>query len=116
MDKLDYKLVKELWEAGFPFKENDSKMVFTCLCTKETCEIMGKRFHRFDGELYEEPTLDELIDAVGMVFSVLINIPAVGKQKHEWEVLAKNNDGAVGDTRKEAVAKLFIKLNGNPPR
>lgn len=79
---MNYKLAKQLKDAGFP--------------GSETCE---------KDELYH-PTLSELIEACGKDLMALIPI---WKSK-DW--VAYGEDYAFsGKTHEEAVAKLWLKLN-----
>jgi len=80
---MNYKLAKQLKEAGFP----------------------GIEWMTDGGG---EPTLSELIEAVGDKFGRL------EKTESNWKCLPKpsdNLDWTVGETPSEAVAKLYLKLN-----
>lgn len=94
---MEYELVKQLKDAGFPVKE------------AKTLEEMEKSY---DGWLIP-PTLSELIEACGEDFNLLIRVP-----DNTWEagqgfnhVFKEKQIGASGSTPEEAVAKLWLQLN-----
>ena len=126
---MNYKLAKQLYDAGFPFKENDSELKKMCLCTKKICDGPFGREFRINGELYSEPTLDELIDACGENFNNLERWDEEGNiwwQAYPTEIafIKMESYGGCptmdccgyesGDTRKESVAKLYLALNKKP--
>ncbi len=87
--KMDYKLAKQLKDAGFPFKN---------VLANEPCI-------RFEGKIIPRkiPTLEELIDACGLPISYGANIEGCSATK--GDITTKDKD------LKTAVVKLYIKLN-----
>lgn len=97
---LDYKLAKELRDAGFPHKYKEGNSYYV---DENTIAYMH-------GNVYI-PTLSELIEACGDRFCELIRL-----NKDAWvcepdfvELPSDNN--IIGKTPEEAVAKLWLKLN-----
>ena len=91
---MEYKLAKQLKDAGFPQKAKSEYPLYMCEDDKEPLQI---------------PTLSELIEACGDRFTSL-----------QLEDGTWYTDGITGDildhekkgeTPEEAVAKLYIKLN-----
>ena len=117
---MNYELAKQLWDAGYPFKERDKEIQLMCLCTEDICNGPLGRMFRFEGSLYSEPSLSELIEACGYGFrSLSLHTKHTGQvgDNHRWIAKA----GAIsaggksflvnGHTAEEAVAKLWLKLN-----
>lgn len=105
---MDYKLAKELEDAGFP-QEGDGGS-----CIDETCPHQGKP-HNGGNCIAYIPTLSELIEACGDDFYSLI------KEKREEVTIwcaasAKAYSGKSGyeslatTTPEEAVARLWLAL------
>jgi len=90
---MDYKLAKELKDAGFPQANKNYKGVYL--------------FEKPDGmgECAYNPPLSELIDACGQRFDNL-NRVLENTWIAEWKTISEG-----GKTPEEAVAKLYIKLN-----
>ena len=101
---MNYKLAKQLKDAGFPFRKG----------------LGCKRFVNENGEQFnygqippnmkneEIPTLSELIDACGDGFWKMEN------QYGRWGVIGRDYKVLIsvsGKTPEEAVAKLWLKLN-----
>jgi hypothetical protein len=110
---MNYELAKQLWEGGYPFKRRGDAVQFMCACTKDVCEgPLGREF-RFEGNLYPEPTLSELIEACGDRFI------GVYKAEHSqgWNAGATGNDAdktapsEYGSIPEESVAKLWLALH-----
>ena len=92
---MDYKLAKQLKDAGF--KQNENKSTFANLDSGDLT---------FEKEMVYVPTLPELIDACGKGFRVLSRVGDewVAESYIKWE-------GGTGKTPIVAVAKLWLKLN-----
>lgn len=109
---MNYKLAKQLKDAGFPQASN--KGFYHCKGEEEPILI---NFIVLDEELAKnvkclDPTLSELIEACGD------RLMAFHKGIDKWlaQATPKENDleltiGVSGKTPEEAVAKLYIKLN-----
>ena len=108
---MTYELAKQLWDRGYPFNHRDGDLKFMCACTKDVCDGPWGREFRFEGNLYPEPTLDELIDACGDEFKYLYL--AVKGEDKRWSALSDSNPlrEHMEKTRLEAVAKLWIDLH-----
>lgn len=101
---MDYKLAKELKEAGFPqlrtvFKQEDNTFG----------EGKGGITNYKDGEYYK-PTLDELIEACGDYF---MGMQKGGKDcSWDWMAFTRlDKEVTEGKTPLEAVARLWLELN-----
>ncbi len=104
---MNYKLVKQLKDAGFPqHMENEGDV----LIKGEGCG----RITIINGRRYEQgcyiPTLSELIDACGEEISYLTKVK---DQFGEWlwSAVTFSKKFKSGKTPKIAVAKLWLKLN-----
>ena len=104
---MNYKLAKELKDAGFPQRYVRGQMMYDLSIEPNKEGILP------DGtEEVFMPTLSELIEACGEGFGLLVQ--HIGK-KGKWYNTNSNstNDGiqTFGDTPSEAVAKLWLSLN-----
>lgn len=104
----DYKLYKELKEAGFPQKDSG---VFHFLDKKgKIARMVGCKYidwAKTPEDVYYEPTLEELIEAVGDRFDTLV------KDKDGWQASAfylQITHIQDGKTPQEAVANLYLAL------
>ncbi len=98
---IDYKLIKELKEAGFPIKTLDDigdNLPDTTVVYKRTFV-----------EGLMAPTLSELIEACGEEFKGLSRIKE-NPEKNRWVAFGFNSEFAF-QAPEEAVAKLWLKLN-----
>ena len=117
---MNYKLAKQLKEAGFPFTKMEiSTSTSSGNETKEQkkwnellCDRTKKRHY-----CLITPTLEELIDACKDKSIVLWNV-----KKYSWQagiydygdehyIDSRPSPNEFGKTHLEAMAKLFIKLN-----
>ena len=113
---MDYELAERLWKAGYPFKRRGDDLVVTCLCTKDVCDGPFGREFRFEGNLYPEPTLSELIDACGDGWA---GFGSLRKTEVNWlaSTPTEPDEGRhyvlsqKGKTPSEAVARLWLVLN-----
>jgi len=123
---MNYKLAKQLKDAGFPQKWKDGKGEIDCPCRNRgkgnimtQSEMDGSCGRNF--EVYK-PTLEELIGACGEINKKMWEekedgiIFALQDEQDGW--LAGNmgceeieNPKAEGKTPEEAVAKLWLELN-----
>ena len=104
---MNYELAKQLWEGGYPFKRRGDAVQFMCACTKDVCEgPLGSEF-RFEGDLYPEPTLSELIEACGYDFGSLSKGQINTWYAHQWAM----KEEVTALTPEEAVAKLWLALH-----
>jgi len=118
---MNYKLAKELKEAGFPQKliignEYYSKIghprMGIPIQWAETL-VLSEGANNMSGEWYKKPTLSELIDACGEEFDSL------SKYLHKWVANASIDPLEIdsvsvvmyGKTPEESVAKLWLELN-----
>ena len=122
---IDYKLAKQLKEAGFPLSQDSATFrsdvqlrggwYYKLVGMKEWGFKLTQSFEsKFNKTIYV-PTLSELIEACGDGFGVLY------KFGEEWEIeggkllnakeLIFEIDIRKCKTPEEAVAKLYIKLN-----
>lgn len=92
----NYELAKQLRDAGFPFKDQRCQ---ECIENHLSCDVSAL------------PPLPELIEACGDNLRMLLNVPHVDRQKHEWEAFGNDVEGVFGSTPEEAVAKLWLELN-----
>jgi len=94
---INYKLAKQLKDAGFPQWNSQKKGDRFCKGTKKECYI---------------PTLSELIEACGEEFLRLLKL-----NNGEWTCENRFGEVGIGDiivwgkSPEEAVAKLWLKLN-----
>ena len=95
---MEYELVKQLKEAGFPLK----------LSKNWDGEYLQFRYNH--GDMYLYPTLSELIEACGNEF------PSLSRYQNVWicndAEYDFGSDGEItrGNTPEEAVAKLWLEL------
>lgn len=109
---MNYELLKKLKEAGFKFTK------YPKYKSEVPLERYAKAIHFETGELFEEPTLSELIEACGEEF-MLTN--ECGKWEawsgidNKYAPIRMGESGAkfecTGSTPEEAVANLWIELN-----
>lgn len=117
---MDYKLAKELKEAGFPQKTEWYWINWGESWVRETpdhFEVMDNEFGKSrpfrEMESISCPTLSELIEACGVRFNYLL------QQEDKW-VATDYREGTtdeygsntrIGKTPEEAVARLWLALN-----
>ncbi len=107
---MDYKLAKQLKDAGFPQDICagqsffiDSKCNGRVWTDKEPCKLIDN---------VKIPTLEELIDECGEQFGYLTKV--ITKEGVFWEAFdIDGNSGGKEKIKKEAVAKLWLKLQKN---
>jgi len=103
---MNYKLAKQLKDAGFPQKANKNSGIY--LDRNTVVKPIMKPSDLMPKEYTVIPILEELIDACGDEFFKLINLNG----EEGWHAEAHNfKGGKIGKTKKEAVAKLWLKLN-----
>lgn len=99
---MNYELVKQLKDAGFPIKFSD---------------IHVSSLEKPSGAMWQEPTLSELIEACGKGFIALEYNQDVN-EKWKWEAEAWKEDNLIStgpfSTPEEAVANLWLELNKAP--
>lgn len=100
---MEYELVKQLKEVGFPQEVGDNMK--TCkgyYITNKNCEF---RVEELANSIYV-PTLSELIEACGNKFDELRRI-------YTGEFVAETigKESQIGSTPEEAVARLWLSLN-----
>lgn len=110
---MNYELVKQLKEAGFPQGTSSSDIHYTYVDKKNNpCSALVT-------DSAYIPTLSELIEACD-VFPA--NFLLYGRAQDRWEATKVNSlqpnaephcETKYGSTPKEAVAKLWLKLNEN---
>ena len=111
---MNYKLAKQLKEAGFRVLSP----VFPQVADKQGYTDTGDEilrdyydYHKeswnYEGEHYFIPTLSELIEACGNGFKHLHR----GVGEKEWSARGEIETISYGKTPEEAVARLYIKLN-----
>ena len=113
---MDYELCKKLKEAGFPQEiQNYSPTLY--YVEKENSVESGEAFYphvKLPPNYCKVPTLSELIEACGEVFTSLEWLGGVGSTA-EWEATAFENHEQVaigeGRTPEETVANLYLDLN-----
>ena len=108
---MTYETGKQLWDAGYPFKHRDGDLKLMCLCTEDVCNgPMGREF-RFEGNLYPEPTLDELIDACHTRELTIKQKWVDEKKSPQW--FASYWVYIIGpyDTLEETLAYLWLRIN-----
>jgi len=97
---MEYKLAKQLKEAGFPQGDISSLPQERYWIKEEVCYI---------------PTLSELIEACGDEFRALRLDSSMKTENNEQWACDRVEHGVfetfIGKTPEEAVAKLYIKLN-----
>lgn len=102
---MNYKLCKQLKEAGFPIREHENSK----------CE--HRRFPNSKDDHFPlicSPTLSELIEACGDMFTSLTR-----NRNGSWSTMSKSGKkypefdwtASDGKTPEEAVAKLWLKLH-----
>ena len=127
---MNYKLAKQLKDAGFPQRLNmeiDGEGYDRCkegrlipgmvIDEKNAARVLKKGEDM--GEIAYEPTLEELIEACGDEFDKLIKNYGEEENKLAKEIFGEDSDWiayaysltASGKTPTEAVAKLWLKLN-----
>jgi len=103
---MNYKLIKELKDVGFPLKES---RVEYCACDRPIIVIGNKD--------YFPPSLSELIEACGEDFTYLQKLQ-YNYTNYKWGATSKSvfNEEMLfkGDTPEEAVANLWLELNKKP--
>ena len=111
---MNYKLAKQLKDAGFPQGRPLHHLPYLSGKTKEERAEMFKRFY--------VPTLSELIEACGDEFDKLIRFDTPTEEEDilcneifhcdapRWKAFSKSFMYN-GKTPEEAVAKLWLKLN-----
>lgn len=92
---MDYKLAKELKDAGFPLRIKALPVSY-----------MGKDYQDF-----EHPTLSELIEACGDVCLLVRKGKEAKASNYKFEL---ENKYFYGSTPEEAVARLWLELNKKP--
>ena len=99
---IDYKLAKELKEAGFP-QEGEGKTLYwkSAAVGFSTCISCSSNVYA--------PTLSELIEACGE-FNWKFNLSGNFEDNH-WHAHSKIPYGGTGKTPEVAVAKLWLALN-----
>ena len=103
---MDYKLAKELKDAGFP--QGDC----TCEATESNPEAVCKEMR--SGMRCNPPTLSELIEACGESFLKLVKIQLTeGEGVSYFESVSTYKEKGFGSTPEEAVARLWLALNKN---
>ena len=107
---MKYELAKELKDAGFPQEGEGRFLESPEHPYPESPTRDGGNWNEAHGRylnaLSVAPTLSELIEACGELFSNLDRDP-FGK----WEALATHGQGHEGSTPEEAVARLWLALN-----
>ena len=101
---MNYKLAKQLKDAGFPQKANKNSGIY--LDRNTVVKPIMKPSDLMPKEYTVIPTLEELIDACGKEFVWLERLKT-GK----WNAQATIVKTVFGKTPLEAVAKLWLKLN-----
>ena len=105
---MEYKLCKELKDAGFPqlFDGEGGDIIFPN-------DEEQNRYYNSEGKDWKyayDPTLDELIEECGetnhFVLMKMIDVWQAGMGENALQGIT-----AEGKTRKEAVSKLWFKLN-----
>lgn len=106
---MNYELVKELKDAGFP--QGDSMMAWV---SQEEGLHMGRES---ENDIYV-PTLSELIEACGDKFNTLNKVTGISGKTLHWRAGEYDFDDChwprlclEGSTPEEAVANLYIVLN-----
>lgn len=106
---MEYKLAKDLKEKGFPQK----KQVIICV-GEEHCwynENGQNPVTRLVGENWVYiPTLEELIEACGSSFYLLRRLNQGTRARIQWEATTEDYTQGEGETKKEAVARLWLAL------
>ncbi len=118
---MDYELAKQLKDAGFPRKGNDSNWI----CEHANPAINCSQMDICDS-IYNPPTLFELIEACGDRFKCLIQddlfaeVPKLPNPKVMFHAEMWQRDKTIwmntmfeGSTPEIAVAKLWLELNKN---
>lgn len=121
---MEYKLAKELKDAGFSFMTttDDNKLYLAIFTTKDIVDFHGRQLVKFDDEWFYVPTLSELIEACGERNDderLGTGEFTLWSEEGVWEAGYKriSNDEtylhpeAQGKTPEEAVAKLWLELN-----
>ncbi len=117
---MNYKLAKQLKDAGFPMPKHDIDIEDNTLCHRE-CDWATK----WGATSFCEPNLSELIDACGdefdnlyrgdnnkNVFWIADSVYIEDKKRcSECKMFKGESFSGKGKTDKEAVAKLWLKLN-----
>mgnify|MGYP001571938443 CR=1 FL=1 len=124
---IKYELAKKLKEAGFEFKKFNDNSKCNCLnCNSvistfgepyKWCQSCNREAIEIDNKLFLLPTLSELIEACGKYFSLAENT------KGEWLAIKykfiedtkhfNTEEFSVGNSKEEAVANLWLKLNSS---
>lgn len=106
---MEYKLARELRDAGFPQEGVKEPYCITCADWAKTPLICLNRKH--EREFIKVPTLSELIEACtgrGRNFSLTYK-----KESLKWKATSYYNNviPGFGKTPEEAVAHLYLALN-----
>jgi hypothetical protein len=110
---MNYELAKTLKDAGFP---QETKYFWFNPFKEQGWRLVKEHEWDFNGhhEWYASPTLEELIEACGDKFYSLFTSDDIFLNK-KWFACyineGKNVTGSIGDTKVEAVAKLWLALN-----
>ena len=123
---MDYKLAKELKEAGFPQPTEGEYVLWkgNCLMSDGSYQDIGCDSNELPKDISEWayiPTLEELIEAYGKNFRSIIfmDFDTAKKKNTDWLCSAPLKRGQREITRKqgwgptpvEAVARLWLRLN-----
>lgn len=101
---ISYELVKQLKDAGFPFKECKIISLDTD-CDRETI-----RFSEEEDKYFHIPSISELIEACGDNINMMNKVYSITGSP-SWIVGRYGGIDAKADTLEEAVAKLWLALN-----
>lgn len=107
---MEYKLARELRDAGFPQEGVKEPYCITCADWAKTPLICLNRKH--EREFIKVPTLSELIEACGEEFYSVVRVsPAVWKafSTVDGENFICTSKGC--ETPEEAVTRLYLALN-----
>jgi len=105
---IDYKLAKELKDAGFPQRQCIFDRYLWSLGNEPTPDNhfrIGMSTFPSGGELAYAPTFSELVEACGPAFNSLYQ-----RVKSGWVAKAQKKLVAGGSTPEEAVARLWLAL------
>ena len=116
---INYKLAKELKDAGFPLQETpyNAMPVATFEGPVKILKLDTRTtLIEIDGTVYLLPILNELIEACGDEFESLDKDVTLGMDEldieyHKWAACGKIEAEVYGSTKEEAVARLWLKLN-----
>lgn len=109
---MNYRLAKQLKEAGFPQKPPFELWCITCEKWRDIGCLQSDlaSFDKHEREAVKIPTLSELIEACGEDFYALFH------DQMKWEAWKNKIDGSLhraseADTPEEAVALLWLEIN-----